>query len=303
MSGASRRLLCRRRLGALLRDGNGARPTPLILMNSPQLVLGPPVRDGKPYAEIAHTAQIGRRLRRHRPGAGRSGLCRAGNPRAGSRQGFLLIEQSRLGGLPRRRTASRLPSAMPRRPNSWPQYMRRNWPDRSRPRPASLHQVPPFDRDAMMIEVDLLVDWYLPYATGKSADDDAFAPRFAPPGTSSLAGSTMRSQHSCCATSIRPTSSGATTQGHDRLGIIDFQDALIGPAAYDVASLAMDARVTCRPRSRRRRSPPMSRRARRRRIRRGAILAPPMPSWRRSATPRSSASSCASTGATASRPI
>jgi len=33
-------------------------------------------------------------------------------------------------------------------------------------------------------------------------------------------------------------------QGHDRLGIIDFQDALIGPAAYDVASLAMDARVT-----------------------------------------------------------
>jgi aminoglycoside/choline kinase family phosphotransferase len=36
-------------------------------------------------------------------------------------------------------------------------------------------------------------------------------------------------------------------QGHDRLGIIDFQDALIGPAAYDVASLAMDARVTVPP--------------------------------------------------------
>jgi aminoglycoside/choline kinase family phosphotransferase len=28
------------------------------------------------------------------------------------------------------------------------------------------------------------------------------------------------------------------------LGILDFQDALIGPTAYDVASLAMDARVT-----------------------------------------------------------
>ncbi len=35
--------------------------------------------------------------------------------------------------------------------------------------------------------------------------------------------------------------------GHDRLGIIDFQDALIGPSAYDVASLAMDARVTVPP--------------------------------------------------------
>ncbi|RUX61975.1 tRNA (adenosine(37)-N6)-threonylcarbamoyltransferase complex ATPase subunit type 1 TsaE, partial [Mesorhizobium sp. M7A.F.Ca.US.014.04.1.1] len=30
---------------------------PQVLMNSPRLVLGPPVRDGKPYAEIAHTAQ------------------------------------------------------------------------------------------------------------------------------------------------------------------------------------------------------------------------------------------------------
>lgn len=36
-------------------------------------------------------------------------------------------------------------------------------------------------------------------------------------------------------------------KGHDRLGIVDFQDALIGPSAYDVASLAMDARVTVGP--------------------------------------------------------
>ena len=36
-------------------------------------------------------------------------------------------------------------------------------------------------------------------------------------------------------------------QGHDRLGIIDFQDALVGPTAYDVASLAFDARVTVPP--------------------------------------------------------
>ncbi len=35
--------------------------------------------------------------------------------------------------------------------------------------------------------------------------------------------------------------------GHDRLGIVDFQDALVGPSAYDVASLAMDARVTIPP--------------------------------------------------------
>jgi N-acetylmuramate 1-kinase len=32
-------------------------------------------------------------------------------------------------------------------------------------------------------------------------------------------------------------------QGLARLGILDFQDALIGPAAYDLASLLQDARV------------------------------------------------------------
>jgi aminoglycoside/choline kinase family phosphotransferase len=32
-------------------------------------------------------------------------------------------------------------------------------------------------------------------------------------------------------------------QGLSRVGLLDFQDALIGPAAYDVASLLQDARV------------------------------------------------------------
>ena len=32
-------------------------------------------------------------------------------------------------------------------------------------------------------------------------------------------------------------------RGTDRVGLIDFQDAVIGPCAYDVASLAQDARV------------------------------------------------------------
>jgi N-acetylmuramate 1-kinase len=35
--------------------------------------------------------------------------------------------------------------------------------------------------------------------------------------------------------------------GNDRLGILDFQDALVGPTAYDVASIALDARVTIPP--------------------------------------------------------
>ncbi|MBR7560193.1 phosphotransferase, partial [Mycobacterium tuberculosis] len=35
--------------------------------------------------------------------------------------------------------------------------------------------------------------------------------------------------------------------GIDRVGLLDFQDAMIGPSAYDVASLVLDARVTVEP--------------------------------------------------------
>ena len=36
-------------------------------------------------------------------------------------------------------------------------------------------------------------------------------------------------------------------EGIARIGLIDFQDAMIGPAAYDLASLGQDARVTIPP--------------------------------------------------------
>ncbi len=47
-----------------------------------------------------------------------------------------------------------------------------------------------------------------------------------------------------CAISIRRTCIGSPSrEGVKRLGLIDFQDAVIGPPAYDVASLLQDARV------------------------------------------------------------
>src|SRR5690606_21220628 len=106
---------------------------------------------------------------------------------------------------------------------------------------------PVFDRAAMMIEVELLLDWYFPAMTGREADEtvragfrqvwDAVFDRLETAEKSIV----LRDFHS-------PNIIWrAEKQGHERLGIIDFQDALIGPAAYDVASLAMDARVTVPP--------------------------------------------------------
>ena len=106
-----------------------------------------------------------------------------------------------------------------------------------------VHHVPDFDRDAMQIEVSLLTDWYLPFKRGTPASE---AERRAYVAIwdgliESLGGAEhnllLRDFHS---PNIiwRPEATGT-----DRVGIIDFQDAMIGPSAYDVASLVQDARV------------------------------------------------------------
>jgi aminoglycoside/choline kinase family phosphotransferase len=107
--------------------------------------------------------------------------------------------------------------------------------------------MPDYDRGAMMIEVELYLDWYLPAAadapaagTGRAAFISAWntvLDRLAEAET----GLVLRDFHS-------PNIIWrGERHGMDRLGVIDFQDALIGPTAYDVASLALDARVTIEP--------------------------------------------------------
>ncbi len=139
----------------------GADAAPRILMNSPRLVLGPPVRDGKPYAEIAHTAQtvaafvaIARMLKE-------GGVAVPEVFEQDLERGFLLIEHLGTGsfldgaGRPveeRYRAAGELLAAM----------HARFWPEAFETAPGVIHRIPPFDRDAMMIEVELLLDWYVP---------------------------------------------------------------------------------------------------------------------------------------------
>ena len=217
-------------------------------MNAPALVLGPPVRDGKPYAEIAHTA--------------RSVAAFVAIDRALAAEGFAVPEilaQDLDAGLPADRPSRLGRRSRRRRPADRGALRRRRRTAGRAPHathgradiaaaPGVVHDVPPFDRDAMLIEVDLLVDWYLPCMTGE------------PPSTTRARGVSRRLERGRLAGWNRPRQTLVLRDfhspniiwrddrpGHDRLGIIDFQDALMGPAAYDVASLAMDARVTVPP--------------------------------------------------------
>ena len=219
---------------------------PRVLMNSPRLVLGPPVRDGKPYAEIAHSAQsvtafvaIDRALKT-------GGVSVPEIFAQDLDRGFLLIEH--LGSeifldAEGRPLAERYAAAA----ELLASIHGRNWTHHLEAAPGVFHDVPPFDRDALMIEVELLVDWYFPFVAGKPADDALRA------GFRAAWNATFdRLENAEKSLVLRDFHSPniiwrEERKGHDRLGIIDFQDALIGPSAYDVASLAMDARVTVSP--------------------------------------------------------
>lgn len=219
---------------------------PRVLMNSPRLVLGPPVRDGKPYAVIAHSAQSVTAFVAIDKALLAQGVSVPLIHAEELEQGFLLLEHLGSEGFldghgepvaERYAAAAELLAMM----------HGKTWPQRMEAVPGVVHEVPPFDRDAMLIEADLLVDWYVPMVTGAPASEalragyhrewNAVLDRLDERDYTLM----LRDFHS-----PNIIWRGDRT-GHDRLGIVDVQDALIGPAAYDVASLAMDARVTVSP--------------------------------------------------------
>jgi len=216
-----------------------------IIMNSPRLVLGPPVRDGRPYAIIAHTAQTVAAF------AGVGGALRANGVTvpeiyaADIENGLLLIEHLGAEAFLERGepVAERYAAAA-----ELLAFMHgKSWPDEMPVAEAARHVLPPFDRDAMMIEVDLLVDWYVPYVSGHAAAQ-SLRQEFSRRWNDAL----NRMEETETSILLRDYHSPNLIWRHDkagfdRLGVIDFQDAMRGPTAYDVASLAMDARVTIPP--------------------------------------------------------
>jgi tRNA threonylcarbamoyl adenosine modification protein YjeE len=107
---------------------------------------------------------------------------------------------------------------------------------------AEIHTLPVYDLDAMLIEVELALDWYAPAVARGAPSSGArmqflglwreiLAPALAEPVTW-----TLRDYHSPNIYWL------PERQGVARLGLIDFQDMVLGPGAYDVASLLQDAR-------------------------------------------------------------
>lgn len=105
------------------------------------------------------------------------------------------------------------------------------------------HNIPAFDRPAMMIEVDLLIDWYAQRTTGNRLSQPLIDEYHAI--WQQLIGHLARCENSLLLRDYHSPNIlwQADRSGIARIGMIDFQDAVIGPSCYDIACLAQDARV------------------------------------------------------------
>lgn len=213
-----------------------------ILMDAPRRPDGPPMRDGKPYSALAHLAEdvtpfvaLARALRErglHAPDVYAADLA----------AGFLILEDFGTEGVtahdPPAPIAERYTAAL----DALVALHRAETPDALHVAPSLNYHVPAYDLGALMIEAELLLDWYLPQqrralSPEARADFVALWSEMLKAAVAAAPTWVLRDYHSPNLIWMR------NLEGIARVGVLDFQDAVMGPAAYDVVSLLQDARV------------------------------------------------------------
>jgi tRNA threonylcarbamoyl adenosine modification protein YjeE len=213
-----------------------------ILMDAPRRPDGPPVRNGLPYSKVAHLAEDVQPFVAMANGLRQLGLSAPQIHAADLPAGLLVLEdfgtEGVVAGSPaapveeRYGVAVDLLAALHRHdlPHSLPVAQDRE------------HRLPTYDLDALMIEAELLVDWYFPFQEVElgSAERAGFVALWRAELARAVEAPrtwVLRDYHSPNILWL------AERQGIARLGLLDFQDAVLGPHAYDLASLLQDARV------------------------------------------------------------
>ena len=103
--------------------------------------------------------------------------------------------------------------------------------------------VPPYDDAAMAREVLLLTEWYAP-ALGFSVNEEAFLPAWREAWADVLR---IVATNPVLVLRDYHADNLMVLPGRSELGLLDFQDALAGHAAYDLVSLLQDARRDVAP--------------------------------------------------------
>ncbi len=217
---------------------------PLVLMDMPERPDGPPIREGRSYDEIAHLARSAKAVWAINTLLREKGFAAPAIAAADLRRGLLLLEdlgEAVFGRLYEEGPARRgelLAAAI----DVLAAMRAIDWPDRIET-PAGPHLIAPYDNAAFLIEAELLLDWFWPRFAGRLPSQEeredyrrlwlSLLP-LAREGRPVLV---LRDYHSPNLIWL------PDRQGIARVGLIDTQDALLGPAAYDLASLLQDARI------------------------------------------------------------
>jgi tRNA threonylcarbamoyl adenosine modification protein YjeE len=214
----------------------------VVLMNAPRRPDGPPVREGKPYSAIAHLAEDVVPYVALAAGLRHRNLSAPAILHADLERGLVIMEDLGddriVAGDPPAPIAVRYEAAV----DLLVSLHRRRLPETLPVASRGDYRLPRYDMEAFLIEAELLLDWYLPSvdaAPGPNAREEFIALWRAALGPAIEAPPTwvLRDYHSPNLLWL------ADREDVARIGVLDFQDALIGPAAYDVASLLQDARV------------------------------------------------------------
>jgi tRNA threonylcarbamoyl adenosine modification protein YjeE len=215
-----------------------------ILMNSPRQPDGPPVRDGKPYSALVHLAEdvmpfvaVGGEVRRR-------ALAAPAIYAFDLDKGFLLIEDlgDRVFGAEIAR-GTKMEELYAPAVDVLLAIVNEPTPPLLPIEGHAPYRLPPYDADAMLTEALLLVDWFWPALHGKPMPEEvrrSYVELWLPLLSQAAALDNtliLRDYHSPNLMWLPERA------GLQRIGILDFQDALLGPAAYDLVSLLQDARL------------------------------------------------------------
>ncbi|MGU3492431.1 tRNA (adenosine(37)-N6)-threonylcarbamoyltransferase complex ATPase subunit type 1 TsaE [Xanthobacteraceae bacterium A53D] len=213
-----------------------------VLMNAPKRPDGPPVRRGLPYSRLAHLAEDVRPFVAMARALKAEGFSAPDIYAADLDRGLLILED--LGGNPV--VAGTPPEPMPERYAAAMELLAvlhgRNLPSVLHIAPQVEYVLPTYTLEAFLIEVELLLDWYLPFRGAQA--DSVVREEFLLMWRGALSAVLNEPQTWVLRDYHSPNLIWQERrEGLAKVGLIDFQDAVLGPAAYDVASLAQDARV------------------------------------------------------------
>jgi tRNA threonylcarbamoyl adenosine modification protein YjeE len=213
-----------------------------ILMNSPRRPDGPPIYDGKSYSAAVHLAEDVTSFVAIDNGLRERGFSAPAIRHSDLEAGFLITEDFGHEGIiegdppqpitDRYETATDLLAAL----------HREALPDILLLTLQSTYTIPVFDIDAWMVEIGLMIEWYLPDrgVEPSQALRDEFLTMWRKLLQKPAAAAktwVIRDFHSPNIIWLGDRS------GILRIGMIDFQDAVMGPPAYDLVSLLQDARI------------------------------------------------------------